>query len=146
MVLALNRRGLIVESRGSGYRVAVGTVTVTCRDDELRAAESTGGRKRRRVEGGGGGEAPRRAAPEPDEAGGVRSSLDLHGLTVADAREALLRHLDAALLAGHASVEVVHGIGTGRVRAAVLKELARIEAVKHVRPHPSNPGVTIVHL
>jgi dsDNA-specific endonuclease/ATPase MutS2 len=43
-------------------------------------------------------------------------------------------------------VEVVHGIGTGRVRAAVLETLKHLPSVRQVRPHPTNRGVTIVHL
>jgi dsDNA-specific endonuclease/ATPase MutS2 len=40
----------------------------------------------------------------------------------------------------------VHGIGTGRVRDAIRRELESIGAVRRVRPHPTNPGITIVHL
>jgi dsDNA-specific endonuclease/ATPase MutS2 len=74
------------------------------------------------------------------------SSIDLHGFTTLEVREALLTHLDAAIRAGHAVVEVVHGIGTGKVRATVLAELQRLPVVREIRRHPTNRGVTLVFL
>lgn len=137
LVTALKRHGAIVDVRGEQYRVAVGGVTMTCRREQLRAevAPKEGkGKKRTTGEKG----------QTSDD--GDTSSIDLHGFTTDEARAALLAHIDAALRAGHAIVEVVHGIGTGRVRAAVLDTLARIPSVQSVRPHPTNRGVTRVYL
>lgn len=67
-------------------------------------------------------------------------------MTTLEAREALLRHVDAALRAGHAIVEVVHGIGTGKVRAAVIQSARQIPSVRKVQPHPTNRGVTLLYL
>jgi DNA mismatch repair protein MutS2 len=146
LVVTLKRRGEIVERRGRSYRVLVGGMAITCRAEDLRPADPETGSGRKRT--------PRRmdAAQQPSPAAGSghredgRSTIDLHGLTTVEAREALLLHIDAALRAGHAIVEVVHGIGTGRVRAAVLEMLKHIPSVRQVRPHPTNRGVTIVHL
>ncbi|MGV3519472.1 Smr/MutS family protein [Luteitalea sp.] len=163
LVVALKRRGAIVERRGRAYRVAVGGLTITCRDDELqRVVVAARGRTPPRVV------PPRRTtrtgttdtqggaahqAPVPGRASGPRtkgedavSSIDLHGFTTLEVREALLTHLDAAIRAGHAVVEVVHGIGTGKVRATVLAELQRLPVVREIRRHPTNRGVTLVFL
>lgn len=142
IVVALNRRGEVVEQRGEVLRVAVGALTLSCRAAQLRPAGSSApsasrARKHRDT---------RTAAPAPPAAarGGTASSIDLHGMTTLEAREALLRHLDAAMLGGHARVEVVHGIGTGKVRQAVVDLLRGVPSVRQVRPHPTNRGVTVV--
>lgn len=140
LVVALNRRGEVVEERGQILRVAVGALTLSCRAAELRPAASSASSASRARK-------PRNtgtADPPPAARGGTASSIDLHGMTTLEAREALLRHLDAAMLGGHARVEVVHGIGTGKVRQAVVDLLRGVPSVRQVRPHPTNRGVTVV--
>jgi DNA mismatch repair protein MutS2 len=136
VVLALNRRGRVVDRLGDRYRVAVGSLVSTCGENELRPTHADRHRPRRQA-----------AAPAPADPPSPtrRRSIDLHGFTVEEARIALLAFVNEALLEGVGEIAVVHGIGTGRVKGAVLAELRRIAAVRHVRPHPSNPGVTIVH-
>jgi DNA mismatch repair protein MutS2 len=73
-------------------------------------------------------------------------SIDLHGLTVADAIVALDRFLDEAILAGAAEVRVIHGKSGGRIKQAVHRRLRTLPPVRGVRLDPSNPGVTIVSL
>lgn len=137
LVIALKRNGAIVEVRGEKYRVAVGGLTMTCDRRALQSLEPPTPRSK---------EPSHRAGPRPDAGRsepGRTSSIDLHGLTVEDARSALIAHVDRALRSGDASVEVVHGVGTGRVRAAVLETLTSIPSVRAVKPHPTNRGVTI---
>jgi DNA mismatch repair protein MutS2 len=83
---------------------------------------------------------------EHQPSGPAPASIDLHGLAPDDALAALDTFINDALLAGHASVQVIHGRGAGRLRAAVHQRLARIAAVRHIRIDPANPGVTIVTL
>ncbi|BCS32062.1 hypothetical protein TBR22_A12670 [Luteitalea sp. TBR-22] len=144
LVVSLNRRGAIVEARGQAWRVLVGGLTITCRSDDLRAIAPASKARRGRVSS---------AAPPPassdaprSTSSDARSSIDLHGLTTIDAREALLRHLDVALRSGDTLVEVVHGIGTGRVRAAVMAAVKGLPSVRSVRPHPTNKGVLLIDL
>lgn len=143
LVIALKRRGQVLERQGARYRVVVGGLTMTCREQDLRA-DAPVMRKR---------QAARTAAPTaggPDDPAApvrrIRSSIDLHGMTVPQAREALLAHIDTALRNGEDIVEVVHGIGTGRVRAAVVAVLRSIPSARKVQPHPTNRGVTLVYL
>lgn len=93
---------------------------------------------------------PAPAAPEPEAGPETRStaaaSLDLHGKTVEEAIAALDEFLDAALIASHADVRVIHGRSGGRVRDAVHKRLRELPPVRSFRLDPRNPGVTIVSL
>ena len=55
----------------------------------------------------------------------VSDQLDVRGLPGQEAREQVRRLVDDAALAGLHEVRVVHGRGTGALRAAVREELAR---------------------
>jgi DNA mismatch repair protein MutS2 len=82
--------------------------------------------------------------PETNAIGVV--SLDLHGKTVEGAIGALDEFLDAALIASHAEVRVIHGRSGGRIRDAVHMRLRQLPPVRSFRIDPRNPGVTIVSL
>jgi len=140
VVIAINRRGRVLDSRGGIYRVLVGGLTMTCRDNEIRAAKTANVAKVRKKEARLSADSS--ASDEPR----VVRSVDLHGMTVEQARAAVVDFLSRAIMEGADTLEIVHGIGTGRVRDAIRRELQAIAAVRHVRPHPTNPGVTIVHL
>jgi DNA mismatch repair protein MutS2 len=136
VVLGLNRRGRVTGRERDRYRVAVGAMTVACREQELRPSNrKTPAQK----------DLPS-APPAADEDRREIRTLDLHGMTVDQARDALLAFLNSALLDGLGEIHVLHGIGTGRIKRAVHEHLRTIGAVKHVRAHPSNPGITIVQL
>jgi DNA mismatch repair protein MutS2 len=74
------------------------------------------------------------------------SSLDLHGMTVEEAVNALDLFLNDALLAQHAEVRVIHGRSGGRLKAAVQARLRQLPLVRAFRVDPANAGVTIVML
>ena len=69
-----------------------------------------------------------------------------------DVEEALFRldkYLDAAFMAGHSSVRIIHGKGTGAVKNAVWERLAQHPLVKGYELAPygqGDAGVTIVDL
>jgi DNA mismatch repair protein MutS2 len=143
LVRAIKRRGVIAEVLRPGvYRVQVGALTITARDNELDAAVPSKKKQRAAIP----------LAPEDmtgeghaDGAAGL-ASIDLHGLTVDEARNRVVGQISSAILAGLKRVEIIHGIGTGRIKAAVTKDLRALSAVRAIKPHPSNPGVTIVYL
>ena len=74
------------------------------------------------------------------------ASLDLHGRTVVEAEALVDAFLNDAMLAGHASVRIIHGISGGRVRAAAHARLRACPTVRDFYVDPSNTGVTIVTL
>ena len=141
VVKALKKRGVVIAVLKAGvYRVQVGALSVTAREDELEAPPP-GKKKKKRSEQqvtDGTGEGP----VDRD----VPISLDLHGLTVDEARNRVAGYISRAILAGHERVEIIHGIGTGKLKAAVTKDLKSIAAVRAVKPHPTNPGVTVAFL
>jgi DNA mismatch repair protein MutS2 len=140
LVRALKRRGAIIEVLPSGlYRVRVGALVTLVRGDDIEAVAP----KRRK----------KSAAPptvsawpeEPTREAAHLASVDLHGLSVDEARNRVAGHISRAILAGLDRVEIIHGIGTGKLKNAITADLRQLAAVKAVKPHPSNPGVLIAY-
>jgi DNA mismatch repair protein MutS2 len=81
------------------------------------------------------------AAPRSD----VSDQLDVRGTTAQEAREAVRSLVDDAALAGLQTVHVIHGRGTGILRAAVRGELDGHALVERYEPDSAD-GATLVHL
>jgi DNA mismatch repair protein MutS2 len=75
----------------------------------------------------------------------VSDELDVRGQRAQDAREAVRSFVDDAALAGLAAVRVVHGRGTGAVRAAVRDELDGHPLVDRSESDSAD-GATVAHL
>ncbi len=79
----------------------------------------------------------------------VPDELHLRRLTVEESLYRLDQYLDAAFMAGHIMVRIVHGKGTGKVRDVVWERLAGHPLVKSYRlalPGDGGAGVTMVEL
>lgn len=135
--VALFGKGVVREARNGGrYLVEVkGTAMVVAEGQLAPAAARPAARPP--APNAGDDRLPARAAA---------ASIDLHGHTVPEAEAAIDAFLNDALMAGHAQVRVIHGIGGGRVKGAVHARLRRVSAVRGFRVDPSNAGVTIVTL
>jgi DNA mismatch repair protein MutS2 len=124
-VRSLGKEGVVRNVRGERVEVQLGQMTVHVAREDLRVPPS-------------GGLEPRPSRPPAPtrsrsvSAGSGPRELVLVGRTVDEARADLERFLDAALVAGHERVRIVHGRGTGRLRAAVRAFLAE---QPHVRSH-----------
>jgi len=83
----------------------------------------------------------------PPDAGSPE--IDVRGQRAEEARMAVRDRVDAASLAGRRSLRVIHGRGTGALRAAVREELARHPLVVRSEEAPLNEGgdgATLVYL
>jgi DNA mismatch repair protein MutS2 len=72
-------------------------------------------------------------------------SLNLVGLRVDEALPLVDRLIDQAVLHGQDKVDIIHGVGTGRLKRAVWDHLKHHTLVKDVHAD-ANPGVTVVDL
>lgn len=138
--------GTITALDGEEAEVQLGRLRVRARTAELEPPKTDGGR---RAEDG---EQPpfvvRRPSPvtRPPSPG---LELHLRGQTVDEALAALDRYLNAAYLAGLPWVRIVHGKGTGTLRRAVRRELARhplVLSYEPARDEEGGEGVTVVKL
>lgn len=73
-------------------------------------------------------------------------SIDLHGKTVREVEEIVPQAVSQACLRRDPSLDIVHGRGTGKLKAAVHSVLRGLEVVSHFAVLEHNPGVTRVYL
>jgi DNA mismatch repair protein MutS2 len=143
LVLSLDREGEIVAMRGDKVEVRMGTIGVTVRKSDVVAAVSPPPEPQR-------SRFPRPAAgaaPGPGLTDDVAAELVIIGKTVDEATPEIDRFLDRAALAGTAEVRIVHGHGTGRLRAAVRRFLRghpHVESHRPGEPREGGDGATVV--
>jgi len=132
-------KGVVQEVRRRDLVVLIGnrSVVVAARDASL--GDPPSGSKRR---------PPAEHPPCDDHRDPPRAAadLDLHGLVVADALERVVSAVDAAILAGHGRLRVIHGRSGGRLRGAVHRQLRGLPSVRAFRLDPANEGATIIEL
>jgi DNA mismatch repair protein MutS2 len=81
--------------------------------------------------------------------GTTRTELDLRGRTVEEALAEMERTLDGLVISGGTWIRVIHGKGTGALRAAVtgaLQEDPRVKEFRAGEPGEGGSGVTVVVL
>jgi DNA mismatch repair protein MutS2 len=138
------RRGgrYLVELKGRAIVVDGGQLTPVEPAKKARAAKAAAGESPRRVARGSGANPSRAVFGH----GAASPSIDLHGMTVHEALDALASFLNRALLDDAAEARIVHGRGGGRIRAAVHERLKGMPSIRGFGLEPGNPGVTIVQL
>ncbi len=100
-------------------------------------------------EKGQGQNQPAIVLPRYEDQPEVATQLDIRGWRVEQALEELDSYLNDAVMSGMSSVRIVHGKGTGALRAAVREQLAHNPLVKSYTsppPQEGGDGVTIVKL
>ncbi len=80
------------------------------------------------------------------KSGKSRLSLDLHGKNVSDAVHELEYFISDAVMSGAGQVEVIHGLGTGKLQRAVHDYLKKCIVVRAFKIPAGNPGTTVVYL
>jgi DNA mismatch repair protein MutS2 len=159
----LGGRGEVVGAPDRGkVTVQIGTLrtTVPIEDVRLDDGKAPNRAERRGAEGvkkRRGGDAAPAGAPGAEAAGEDElapartpdATCDLRGERVDDGLALLDRFLDDALLAEREVVFVIHGHGTGAMKAAVREHLGAHPAVRKTRPGTSREGgdgITVVWL
>ena len=136
-VRGLGRSGEVLRVGTDGrVEVLVGSIKVKVSRGELEAASRE--------------EATRDEGRVVLEAEGMGSrELNVVGLRVQEALSKVDKLIDEALIHGWDEVQIVHGIGTGRLRKAIrdhLKEIPWIKGLKSAPLDKGGGGVTIVEL
>lgn len=131
---ALNLTGEVVGPAGKDGRltVRVRQVKLKVRPEEMTPAAGEGTREVR-------------VSGTYQVAAGHLPRLNIVGLRVEEALPLVDRLLDQAILQGQERVDIIHGTGTGRLKAAVHEHLRHHRAVKAIHGD-INPGVTEVEL
>ena len=90
--------------------------------------------------------APAHEVTAHEARGAAFFTLDVHGLTVTQALEAIDAALNDALLRDADELRVIHGRSSGRIRDALHRHVRGLSAVRTARLDPANAGVTIIVL
>ena len=117
-----------------------GIMNVTAREDEVLLLEGVAQKTKKSVASVG--SATLRSAT-------ISSELDLRGMDQIEAVLAAERYLDSAVMGKLKTVTLIHGKGTGALRAAVQEMLRRNKLVKSFRLGrfgEGEAGVTVVEL
>ena len=134
-------KGVVRQARNGGrYLVEIKGRALVVSGSQLTPVEPTAKPRRGEPEVTA---SPQRPSGEP---GRPAVSLDLHGLTVPDALEAVSAFLNTALLDGLAEVRIIHGRSGGKLKAAVHGRLKELSSIRGFGLDPGNQGVTIVRL
>ena len=84
--------------------------------------------------------------PEGSPAASMAPELHLRGATLSEALPAVEKYLDEASLQGFPRVRLIHGIGSGRLRAGIAAVLERHPLVRRFQAGDVGGGVTVVEL
>ncbi|WEG73746.1 endonuclease MutS2 [Vagococcus intermedius] len=129
-VESFGQRGTLLKKMGEGqWQVQMGILKMVIDEDDLTLL------KPEKVE-------PKRMISTVKSSGASRvtNQLDLRGKRYEDALAEVDRYLDAAILAGHSQVTIVHGKGTGVLRKAIANYLKNHRNVQSYELAPANQG------
>ncbi len=145
MLADTRREGTLLtlpNAAGTCY-VQVGMMRVKTAVKNLRLSEST----KRKQTPQGGGKVRREVTSNMNRRGGME--LDIRGMTGDEGVMEVERFIDGAQLSGLSSIVIIHGKGTGALRAAVQQSLKTNPSVKSFRAGAygeGEAGVTVVEL
>ncbi len=140
LLLGMNIKGKVeAVSADRMLTVNAGLMKITVREDEVRLTDASKGK---------GAPPPKSAVTEPRMTA-VSPEIDLRGMNAEDAVITLEKYIDNAVMARLESVRIIHGKGTGVLRAAVHSSLKMNKSVKKYRLGrygEGETGVTIAEL
>ena len=117
-----------------------GVMNVTAKEDEVLLIEGGAAEKRQSVSA---------AAASTLRTASVASEIDLRGMEAVEGVLAAERYIDSAVMSRLKTVTIIHGKGTGVLRAAIQQMLKKNKAVKSFRLGrygEGETGVTVVEL
>jgi len=137
-ILSLGTRAEVISVLKDGtLSLQAGMMKLTAGQDEVRVVDTPKSKQAKRTA----------ASVAAFSAGPSRPEIDLRGMTAVEAAAAAEKFIDGAQLAHMETVTIIHGKGTGAVRAAVQDVLRRSKQVKSFRLGrygEGEDGVTVV--
>jgi DNA mismatch repair protein MutS2 len=112
-------------NKDGSYQLRAGILQLTAKPEEVYLLENVSEEQKKKAHPAHSGREMRAAA--------MSSEIDLRGMDAVEAICVLDRFLDDAMRANLASVRIIHGKGTGTLRAAVQNQLKRNKYIKKYR-------------
>ena len=146
IIRSIGQQGVLLEEpdKDGNCRIQAGSLRTKVHIDDLRLVEDVPQKHMPKTQ------APKRPAVKKDLSGELfHTELDLRGLTGYEAWLKVDKYLDTAMLHGMHEVRLVHGKGTGALRAYLQEQLRgdrRIESSRLGKLGEGDTGVTVVTL
>ena len=142
-VIPLRKNGQIVKIGNNGeFRVELDTGVVKCKPDQLQLAIKSTVKK----DAFPAAKSSIKISSDAVHSGPSLRSLDLHGMTVAQAKAVVEEHISRAVMANLGEVEILHGHGSGALKNSLHQLLSQLSVVKGFALKEFNSGVTRVFL
>ena len=139
--LFLNQEGFIKGAGQNGrWSVVIGNLKVQCQSSDLAPLNT----QKRKHAGKLNRKSEAVARPMNGPSRGYVTH-DLHGLRVAEALEKIEALVSISIVDRRKGLEVIHGLGTGRLQEALHTYLQKCDVVARFHLDPQNPGITWVH-
>lgn len=136
-IISTGQWGIVIKTadKKNRVRVAVGAIEILVEAENLKV--KVGSSKKQT-----------KTTPPPGrrETGPVSITIDLHGKTIAEAIEIVESTLDRAVMQSTREIEIVHGLGTGKLKNAIHKYLSKHSDFVAFGPHVNNPGSTMARI
>ena len=152
-VVSLGKNGLITDVKGSEVTVQVGILKMTvpakkCLLTKAQPADTSGEPKKRK------GFTKNTAANYAHQmfvakSGSAKQEIDLRGMTLDEAIPAVDKAIDDALIAGIGQLRIIHGKGTGALRAGLTAYLENNRFVRKLETaalEAGGSGATVIDL
>jgi len=140
-IKSMGMKATVVSKSADGtLGLRAGIMNVSAKEDEVLLLENEQAPKPKSASKGGGGQMHSMS---------VSSELDIRGMEAVDGVLAAERYLDTAVMAKLKTVTIIHGKGTGALRAAIQQMLKKNKLVKSFRLGrygEGESGVTVVEL
>jgi DNA mismatch repair protein MutS2 len=139
-LVQMGKNGVVLELNDTQAHVQSGTIKVWIDQDKLRPVSSPAKKSKAFTTIGALGR---------EKAEQVSTELDLRGLLVEEALLKVDKYLDEAFLAGIPAVRLIHGKGTGALRAAIgehLKTQPHVKSFRWGQDGEGGIGVTVAEL
>jgi len=129
-ITPMNKTGTVLQSDRGKVKVQIGTLALNIKEQDLRFISSEEVKRpapKRRQQG-------RKLSPKS------RQQIDLHGCRVDQALSILEETISRCIVEGAQELEVIHGIGTGKLREAIVIYLEKSDVIARFSPLEQNPG------
>ncbi|MGE4483587.1 MAG: endonuclease MutS2 [Oscillospiraceae bacterium] len=141
LILSIGTKAEVVSVNTDGsLNLQAGIMKVTAKQEEVRISENAEDKQTQKV---------RRSVETQMRAVTAKPEVDVRGLTAEEAIPIVERFIDSARMGKLTTVTVIHGKGTGALRAAVQKNLKSNPMVKTYRLGrygEGETGVTVIEL
>ena len=150
-VVSLGKNGIIIDVKGKEVTVQVGILKMNvpadkCLLTKAQPANTSGESKPRKRAKGGAGYAHQMFVAKSSSA---RQEIDVRGMTLDEAIPVVDKAIDDALLAGISKLRIIHGKGTGALRAGLTAYLETNRFVRKLEVaaiEAGGSGATVIDL